>query len=124
MAAEQAVPTETFTFTTLLRPGKERDYERFHRAVPADLDAAMRAAGVLGWQIRRQGTTLTHEVTARSRTRMNLILESDQVNRAWQAEVAPFLDTDRPAPAPDGDADGGADGGPGALVWDFSWPTR
>jgi L-rhamnose mutarotase len=117
MDAGNAAPTETFTFTTCLRPWKEHDYERFHRAVPAELDAAMRAAGVLGWLIRRQGTTLTHEVTARSRARMNLILESDQVNRAWQLEVAPFLDTGRSAPPPDGV-------GPGALVWDLSWPTR
>ncbi|MFC1431675.1 L-rhamnose mutarotase [Streptacidiphilus sp. N1-3] len=116
MDTEQVPPTETFTFTTLLRAGREQDYERFHRAIPAELDAAMRAAGVLGWQIMRQGTTLTHEVTARSRTRMNLILEGDEVNRAWQHEVAPFLDAGRPAPAPDA--------GAGALIWDFSWPTR
>jgi L-rhamnose mutarotase len=116
MDAEHMAPTETFTFTTVLRAGREHDYERFHRAVPADLDAAMRAAGVLGWQIRRHGTTLTHKVTARSRTQMNLILQRDEVNRAWQREVAPFLDTGRPAPPPETD--------PGTLVWDFSWPTR
>jgi L-rhamnose mutarotase len=116
MDTEHGAPTETFTFTTRLRAGKEHAYERFHRAIPADLDASMRAAGVLGWQIRRHGTTLTHEVTARSRTQMNLILQHDQVNRAWQEEVAPFLDADRPAPPLDAD--------PGALVWDFSWPTR
>jgi len=116
MDAEHLAPTETFTFSTLLRAGREPDYERFHRAIPVELDAAMRAAGVLGWQIRRQGTTLTHEVTARSRAQMNLILQHDQVNRAWQREVAPFLDTGRPASAPDAD--------PGALIWDFSWPTR
>lgn len=116
MDAEQLAPTETFTFTTRLRAGREHDYERFHRAIPADLDAAMRAAGVLAWQIRRQGTTLTHEVTARSRARMNLVLQQDQVNAAWQREIEPFLDARPPTSPPDAD--------PGMLIWDFSWPTR
>jgi L-rhamnose mutarotase len=116
MDTEHVAPTETFTFTTLLRAGRERDYECFHRAIPAELDAAMRGAGVLAWQIRRHGTTLTHEVTARSRAQMNLVLQHDQVNRAWQREVEPFLSTRPPASPPDAD--------PGALIWDFSWPTR
>ena len=116
MAIEHPAPMETFTFTTLLRAGKERDYERFHQAIPAELDAAMRAAGVLGWQIRRHGTTLTHTVTAESRAQMNRILEDDSVNRAWQREVAPFLASGRPTPPPGTD--------PGALIWDLSWPTR
>jgi L-rhamnose mutarotase len=116
MQTEHPAQPETFTFTTLLRAGRETDYERFHRAIPVELDAAMRAAGVLGWQIRRRGTTLTHTVTAESRARMNLTLEDDPVNRGWQREVAPFLATGRSAPPPDAD--------PGALVWDLAWPNR
>ncbi len=123
METEQVKPTESFTFTTRLRAGMEGGYERLHRAIPAELDAAMRAAGVLGWQIRRQGKTLTHAVTARDREQMNTILEQDPVNRAWQREVAPFIDADESASAST-PAPATAPAGPGVLIWDLSWPTR
>ena len=116
-----SAPTETFEFRTRLKPGREVEYEHFHRAIPADLDRAMRAAGVLGWRIYRNGTTLTHVVQAHGRARLQTVLEADPVNRAWQRQVAPFLR----APAADDTApDVPAPSGRGALIWDISWPTR
>ncbi|MFC4245201.1 aldo/keto reductase [Gryllotalpicola reticulitermitis] len=106
--------TETFVFTTHLRQGRERDYERVHHAIPADLDAAMRAAGVIGWRISRSGLTLTHEVEARSRTEMERRLDADPANVNWQRQVAPFLDPSATT----------NEGGPaGTVIWDFSWPA-
>jgi L-rhamnose mutarotase len=109
-------PGESFEFRTFLAAGKGPAYDDFHRAIPADLDAAMRAAGVVGWRIYRNGTTLTHRVVALDRRRMGEILDHDPVNQRWQEQVAPYL-VEAPAAA-------AVDGGPGDLVWDFAWPTR
>jgi L-rhamnose mutarotase len=114
-SADDRDGTESFEFHTFLAPGLGPAYEDFHRAIPADLDAAMRAAGVLGWQIYRNNETLTHRVVARDRQRMSRILDRDPVNLRWQQEVAPYLVD---APPTDGPTE------PGDLVWDFSWPTR
>jgi L-rhamnose mutarotase len=113
---------QTFAFTTRLAAGREHDYEQFHRSIPAALHRAMQDAGVVGWRIHRDGTTLTHVVEARDRARMEEQLSADPVNLAWQEQVAPFLvpaalDTPDAADAPP-PADAGA------LIWDFSWPTR
>jgi L-rhamnose mutarotase len=114
-----APPTETFEFRTCLAAGRELDYERFHRAIPADLDRAMRDAGVVGWRIYRDRTNLTHVVEACDRERMQATLEADPVNRAWQKQVAPFL-------APSSRSAGLASPATarGTLIWDMSWPTR
>ena len=110
-----SAPTDIFEFCTRLAPGRELDYERFHRAIPADLDRAMRTAGVLGWRIYRDGTTLTHVVEACDRRRMEALLDADPVNRAWQTQVAPFLAREPAESIPNTH---------GTLIWDFSWPTR
>jgi len=111
-----SAPTDTFSFPTYLRPGREEDYERFHHAIPADLDRAMRDAGVLNWRIYRNGLTLTHVVEARDEHAMRARLDVDPINRRWQEEVAPFLaSADDPAPEATE---------PGRLIWDMSWPTR
>jgi L-rhamnose mutarotase len=131
-----SAPTETFEFCTHLAAGRERDYEHFHRAIPADLDRAMRDAGVLGWRIYRSGTTLTHVVEACDRARMEAQLSADPTNRAWQRQVAPFLaptaeddaaGDDSAADDPAGDDAVAAPRRPatrGELIWDLSWPTR
>jgi L-rhamnose mutarotase len=106
---------ESFEFRTFLAAGMGPAYDDFHRAIPGDLDAAMRAAGVIGWRIYRNGTTLTHRVVALDRRRMGQVLDRDPVNMRWQKQVAPYL-----VEAPAGDVGGD----PGDLVWDFSWPTR
>ncbi len=113
--ADDGDSTESFEFRTFLASGLGPAYDDLHRAIPAELDAAMRAAGVLGWQINRNRTTLTHRVVARDRQRMSRILDRDPVNLRWQQQVAPYLVELPPAEAPDD---------PGDLVWDFSWPTR
>jgi L-rhamnose mutarotase len=118
--AGDAYSTESFEFHTFLAPGLGPAYDDFHRAIPAELDAAMRAAGVVGWQIYRNRTTLTHRVVAQDRQRMSLILDRDPVNLRWQQQVAPYLVEAPPTGAPDT----GPPQGVGNLVWDFSWPTR
>jgi L-rhamnose mutarotase len=120
--------TESFEFLTFLAPGLGPAYDDFHRAIPAELDAAMRAAGVVGWQIYRNRATLTHRVVAQDRQHMSRILDADPVNVRWQQQVAPYLapptvapDTGRPDTEP---PNTGPHKDVGNLVWDFSWPTR
>ena len=115
---------QTFAFTTRLAAGREREYEQLHRSIPPAQDRAMREAGVVGWRIHRDGTSLTHFVEAWDRALMEARLSVDPANLAWQEQVAPFLS---PAPAESG-AVGAADvpspAAAGVLIWDFSWPTR
>jgi L-rhamnose mutarotase len=124
-SAGDADATESFEFHTFLAPGLGPAYDDFHRANPAELDAAMRAAGVVGWQIYRNRTTLTHRVVARNRQQMTRILDRDPVNVRWQQQVAPYLVEVPPTGAPNvGAPHAGPPNGAGNLVWDFSWPTR
>nr|WP_212553968.1 L-rhamnose mutarotase [Tsukamurella paurometabola] len=43
--------SETITLHTRLKAGAEAEYDRVHAAIPADLDGALRAAGVRSWRI-------------------------------------------------------------------------
>ncbi|MDQ1597820.1 MAG: L-rhamnose mutarotase [Microbacteriaceae bacterium] len=115
MTGGRDLTDEAFEFRTALAPGLGEAYEEFHRAIPAELDAAMRVAGVLEWRIYRAGTTLTHRVVATDRKRMSRVLDVDPVNESWQRQIAPYLAA---VPEPAAPAD------PGILVWDFAWPTR
>lgn len=110
--------SEHWTLHTRLRLGCGPGYEAAHRAIPADVDAAMRDAGCEEWVIRRRGEILTHTVTARSRSEMEAALHDDPANRAWQAEIGAYLSTIPVAPHETEGHD------PGAVVWSFDLPTR
>lgn len=112
---------DRFRFRTFLREGCAEGYEAVHAAIPVELDAVMRAAGVRQWRITRRGLALDHDVEAEYRPRMDAVLDADPVNAAWQREVAPFLaESD---PEEDTGADTGLDGA-GYVVWQLDWPTR
>lgn len=110
---------DEFAFSTWLRPGAEHAYESFHRAIPADLDAAMRDAGVRDWRIHRIGTRLMHRVVAEDRDLMTRHLDEDPVNCRWQTEVGVYL-----REGGDFDTTAADDGEEGTLVWELSWTTR
>ncbi|MEN3361342.1 MAG: L-rhamnose mutarotase [Mycobacteriales bacterium] len=75
---------------TRLRPESVAEYESVHRAVPADLLAALRAAGVRNWRIWRAGTDLFHLVDVEDYARMRHALRDHPANVAWQARVVPL----------------------------------
>jgi L-rhamnose mutarotase len=77
---------------TRVRPDRVDDYENAHRAVPAELADAIRAAGVRSWTIWRSGTELFHLIDVADYPRMLAELEGSPVNAAWQARMAPLLD--------------------------------
>ncbi|WP_344439413.1 L-rhamnose mutarotase [Kitasatospora nipponensis] len=77
---------------TTVRPDRIADYEAAHREVPAELTAAIRAAGVSEWTIWRSGTELFHLLDCADYARLLAELEHLPVNLAWQTRMAELLD--------------------------------
>lgn len=95
---------------TRLKPGKETEYEQVHATIPAELDAALRAAGVSSWRIWRDGLDLFHVIEVTDYAEMRHALRDHPANLAWQARMAELLDVE--------DDYSGADTGL-ALVWEL-----
>jgi L-rhamnose mutarotase len=78
---------------TRVRADRIEEYEAAHRAVPADLTAAIRAAGARSWTIWRSGTDLFHVIDCDDYPKLLEALRELPVNVAWQARMADLLDT-------------------------------
>jgi L-rhamnose mutarotase len=83
---------ETIALHTRLRPGQEAEYERVHAMIPAELETALRDAGVRQWRIWRSGLDLFHLVEVEDYQSMRHALRDDPVNVGWQARMAELLD--------------------------------
>lgn len=79
---------------TRIGAGHEADYDREHAVIPADLDAALRRAGVHGWQIWRDGQDVFHVVDVEDYTAMRAALREDPANLAWQEHINRFLEVE------------------------------
>jgi L-rhamnose mutarotase len=79
---------------TRLKPGKEEEYDAVHARISDDLDAALRAAGVTGWNIWRSGRELFHVVEVADYQAMRKELASNPVNIAWQAVMSGLLEVE------------------------------
>jgi L-rhamnose mutarotase len=77
---------------TRLTPGREAEYEQAHRSVPAELTAAIRAAGAREWTIWRDGLDLFHVIDCDDYASLLAELEHLPVNVTWQARMAGYLD--------------------------------
>jgi L-rhamnose mutarotase len=77
---------------TRLKPGKEADYDRIHPTIPADLDVALREAGVHAWRIWRDGRDLFHVVECDDYAAMREALREHPANIPWQARMADLLE--------------------------------
>lgn len=77
---------------TKVRADRVDEYEAAHREVPAELVAAIRAAGARSWSIWRSGTELFHLIECEDYARLLARLETLPVNIAWQARMAELLD--------------------------------
>jgi L-rhamnose mutarotase len=76
---------------TRLKPGKEEEYEKVHAVIPADLDAALREAGVHAWRIWRDGQDLFHVVEVEDYQYMRAFLRDHPANLPWQDRMAELL---------------------------------
>jgi L-rhamnose mutarotase len=95
---------------TRVRSDRIEEYEQAHREVPAELTAAIRAAGASEWTIWRSGTDLFHVIECDDYGHLLASLEGLPVNIVWQARMAELLDV-----AHDYSAEGAAAGLP--TVW-------
>jgi L-rhamnose mutarotase len=82
---------ERVALHTRLKPGREEEYEKVHAVIPADLDAALREAGVRSWRIWRDGLDLFHVVEVDDYRRMREFLRDHPANVPWQARMAELL---------------------------------
>jgi L-rhamnose mutarotase len=83
---------QTIALHTRLKPGKEQEYESVHAVIPADLDAALRKAGVHSWRIWRDRLDLFHVVEVEDYQHMRDLLREHPANVPWQARMAELLD--------------------------------
>lgn len=77
---------------TRIKPGSEDEYEAAHREVPAELVAAIRAAGATDWTIWRSGPDLFHVIDCDSYELLLERLAGLPVNIAWQERMGGYLD--------------------------------
>ena len=85
---------ETVALHTRLRAGREADYDRVHARIPAELDVALREAGVHSWRIWRSGRELFHLVEVDDYRAMRAFLAEHPANIPWQAEMAALLEVE------------------------------
>lgn len=83
---------ETVVLHTRLKPGAAQAYADEHAAIPAELVAALKDAGVANWRIWRSGLELIHVVEVEDYKAMRRDLAQHPVNLAWQARMAELLE--------------------------------
>lgn len=83
---------ETIALHTRLLAGREADYDRIHATIPAELDGALREAGVRSWRIWRSGRDLFHLVEVDDYRAMRAYLAEHPANVPWQARMAELLE--------------------------------
>jgi L-rhamnose mutarotase len=77
---------------TRLKPGSEERYERYHVAVWPEILEGIRRVGVTKWVIFRDGLDLFHYVECEDYDRAMAELAESEVDRRWQAEMAPMME--------------------------------
>jgi L-rhamnose mutarotase len=93
---------------TVLREGREADYDVAHARIPDDLMEAHRRAGIRDWRIWRSGRHCFHLVECDDFAAAVERLDRDPANERWQAFIGDYVDRLEP----------GASGEPALpLVW-------
>ncbi|WP_109508223.1 L-rhamnose mutarotase [Nocardioides speluncae] len=77
---------------TVLKAGREGEYDAVHEVIPQDVATALRAHGVHDWRIWRSGRDVFHLVDVDDYARMREGLRGLPANLAWQETVAPFFE--------------------------------
>jgi L-rhamnose mutarotase len=77
---------------TRVRADRIGEYEQAHAAVPPELTAAIRAAGVRSWTIWRSECDLFHLIDCDDYPAMLASLNCDPVNIDWQRRMAELLE--------------------------------
>jgi L-rhamnose mutarotase len=77
---------------TVLKPGRETDYDAVHRSIPTELATALIENGVSDWRIWRSGQHVFHVVDVRDYHAMRAGLRDLPANVAWQEQIAPLFE--------------------------------
>ncbi len=77
---------------TRLKPGREAEYAQAQAVIPADLEVALRDAGVSSWRIWRDGLDLYHVLEVEDYQAMRHALRDHPANVPWQDRMAALLD--------------------------------
>jgi len=77
---------------TVLKPGREQEYDAVHQTIPAGVAAALRTHGVHDWRIWRDGRHVFHVVDVDDYAAMREGLRDLPDNVAWQDTVGPMFD--------------------------------
>lgn len=85
---DEGAGTVRVALHTRVSAGHEDAYDAAHREVPAELVAAIRAAGARDWTIWRSGQDLFHVIDCEDYAALLARLEHLPVNVAWQARMA------------------------------------
>jgi L-rhamnose mutarotase len=86
---------ETVAFRMLLRPGTEKEYRRRHDQIWPDLEAELRAAGILDYRIFRDPENhCLFAVITRARNHRMDELPQKPVMRRWWAMMADLMVTE------------------------------
>jgi len=77
---------------SILRAGREQDYDAAHARIPDDLVAAHRRVGIHDWRIWRSGRNLFHLVECDDFETAIRALEHDPANEHWQSIIGDYID--------------------------------
>jgi L-rhamnose mutarotase len=77
---------------TRLKAGAEEPYDQYHAAVWPEILDGIRRAGVSQWVIFRDGLDLFHYIECEDYDRAMAELARSEVDRRWQAEMAPMME--------------------------------
>jgi L-rhamnose mutarotase len=87
-------PLETYAFRMRLHPGQAEEYRRRHDAIPAELVALLREAGVSDYSIHLDPEThALFAVLKRPRGHGMAALPEHPAMRRWWAGMADIMDT-------------------------------
>jgi L-rhamnose mutarotase len=86
---------------TVLREGRETDYDVVHERIPDDLMVAHRRAGIRDWRIWRSGRDCFHLVECDDFAAALELLEHDPANVRWQEFIGDYVDHLEPGAADD-----------------------
>jgi L-rhamnose mutarotase len=85
-----------YAFRLRIKSDRVTDYDEAHREVWPELLAVIKAAGVSDYSIFRRGTELFFTLRVDDFERAWMEIGKSEVDRRWQAEMAPLFDAPDP----------------------------
>jgi L-rhamnose mutarotase len=77
---------------SIIREGRELDYDREHRTVWPELADLLRQCGIADWKIWRSGSNLFHVVECDDFDAAMTKLDASALNQRWQDHINTIVD--------------------------------